>query len=96
MVPLVTAISAAAKSLAASDKVKLSAIEASFEVSPLVTVDEAMVTVGHSLGLSVLVEGVETDEQAQLVTELGCDLAQGFLYAKPMPANKVEEFLASF
>ncbi|MBO6812215.1 MULTISPECIES: putative bifunctional diguanylate cyclase/phosphodiesterase [Marinobacter] len=57
---------------------------------------EAMITVGHSLGLSVLVEGVETDEQAQLVTDLGCDLAQGFLYAKPMPAQKMEEFLASF
>lgn len=57
---------------------------------------KAMVTVGHSLGLSVLVEGVETNEQAQLVTDLGCDLAQGFLYAKPMPAGKIEEFLASF
>jgi EAL domain-containing protein (putative c-di-GMP-specific phosphodiesterase class I) len=57
---------------------------------------EAMITVGHSLGLSVLVEGVETDEQAQLVTDLDCDLAQGFLYAKPMPAQKMEEFLASF
>ena len=41
-----TAISAAAKSVDASDKVKPSAIEASFEVSPLVTVDEEILTVG--------------------------------------------------
>ena len=57
---------------------------------------QAMITVGHSLGLSVLVEGVETDEQANLVTSLGCDIAQGFLYAKPMPADEFEKFLSNF
>ena len=62
MVPLVTAISAAAKSLAASDKVKLSAIEASFEVSPLVTIDEAMVTVGGVVSGSEMVTVVWTGD----------------------------------
>ncbi|PXX91761.1 GGDEF domain-containing protein [Marinobacter vulgaris] len=50
---------------------------------------QAMITVGHSLGLSVVVEGVETPEQDRLVKSLGCDLAQGFLYAKPMPADQM-------
>jgi EAL domain-containing protein (putative c-di-GMP-specific phosphodiesterase class I) len=50
---------------------------------------QAMITVGHSLGLSVVVEGVETTEQDKLVRDLGCDLAQGFLYARPMPADQM-------
>ncbi|MGO1463112.1 MAG: putative bifunctional diguanylate cyclase/phosphodiesterase [Oleiphilaceae bacterium] len=55
---------------------------------------EAIITVGHRLGLSVIVEGVETSEQDCLVCSLGCDLAQGFLYAKPMPAHKMPAFLS--
>ncbi|ALT00389.1 diguanylate phosphodiesterase [Lacimicrobium alkaliphilum] len=55
---------------------------------------QAMITVGHRLGLKVVVEGVETPEQDKLVRDLGCDLAQGFLYARPMPAEKMPAFLA--
>jgi diguanylate cyclase (GGDEF)-like protein/PAS domain S-box-containing protein len=55
---------------------------------------QAIITVGHRLGLSVVVEGVETPEQDQLVRNLGCDLAQGFLYARPMPANQMPSLLA--
>lgn len=50
---------------------------------------QAIITVGHRLGLSVVVEGVETTEQDKLVRDLDCDLAQGFLYARPMPANQM-------
>lgn len=77
-------------------KIDRSFLQHAMQDSADMAIMEAMVTVGHSLGLSVLVEGVETDEQAQLVTDLGCDFAQGFLFAKPMPAKKVEEFMASF
>jgi len=42
----------------------------------------------------VVVEGVETAEQDSLVKEVGCDLAQGFLYARPMPADEMPKFLA--
>jgi EAL domain-containing protein (putative c-di-GMP-specific phosphodiesterase class I) len=55
---------------------------------------EAIITVGHCLGLTVVVEGVETADQDSLVKGLGCDLAQGFLYARPMPANEMPTFLA--
>jgi diguanylate cyclase (GGDEF)-like protein len=44
---------------------------------------EAIIAFTHSLGIEVLAEGVETREQAALLKELGCDLAQGWLYGKP-------------
>jgi len=53
--------------------------------------DQALVTsivaLGHSLGLKVVAEGVETAAQAALLDERGCDIAQGYLYARPMPAE---------
>ncbi|MCK7543130.1 EAL domain-containing protein [Marinobacter bryozoorum] len=53
----------------------------------------AIITVGHTLGLSVVVEGVETYEQHSIVRDLGCDLAQGYLYARPMPAARMPVFI---
>ncbi|MFK3641575.1 EAL domain-containing response regulator [Pseudomonas protegens] len=45
------------------------------------------VTLAQALGLSLVVEGVETPAQSQQLHELGCTLAQGFLFARPMPAK---------
>ncbi len=50
---------------------------------------EAIVAVGHRLGLKVVVEGVETEEQHRLAQEIGCDLEQGFFFYKPMPENEL-------
>ena len=44
----------------------------------------AMIDMAHALGLEVLAEGVETPEQADLLRQLGCDLAQGYHFGKPM------------
>lgn len=44
---------------------------------------------GRSLGVSTVAEGVETVEDWQLVRSLGCDIAQGYLIAKPMPAEEL-------
>ncbi|HWM28495.1 MAG TPA: EAL domain-containing protein [Woeseiaceae bacterium] len=52
---------------------------------------QAIVALGKAMSLEVIAEGIETDQQLELVTRFGCDLAQGFLIAKPMPEN---EFLA--
>ncbi|MBV8621218.1 MAG: EAL domain-containing protein [Curvibacter sp.] len=44
-----------------------------------------IVPLGHQLGMKVLAEGVETESQARLLREMGCDEAQGYLYGRPMP-----------
>jgi EAL domain-containing protein (putative c-di-GMP-specific phosphodiesterase class I) len=41
----------------------------------------------------VLAEGVETEEQAALLRDYGCDLYQGFLFSRPVPADEVRRFL---
>lgn len=51
---------------------------------------EAMVQLAHKLGLTVVAEGVETEAQRAAVAELGCDLSQGFYYARPMPAAQAD------
>lgn len=45
----------------------------------------AMVRVGHELGMTIMAEGVETDEQAQVLSDLKCDVIQGFHYCVPLP-----------
>ncbi len=44
-----------------------------------------MIDVGHALDLEVVAEGVETPQQFEILQRLGCDLVQGFLFARPMP-----------
>jgi len=57
------------------------------------TIVEAVVNLGHSLGLSVVAEGVETDEQYDTLRELGCTMAQGFLIAHPMTAAEMRDWM---
>ncbi len=52
-----------------------------------------IVSLAHTLGLKVIAEGVEEDEQMQLLRELGCDQIQGFLVSRPLPADKIEPLL---
>ena len=54
------------------------------------TIVEAIVKMGHALGLEVVAEGVETQEQKKLLETMGCDLIQGFCFAKPLPAKEFE------
>jgi EAL domain-containing protein (putative c-di-GMP-specific phosphodiesterase class I) len=55
---------------------------------------QAIVALGRALGLTVLVEGVETEHQRVLLRLAGCDEMQGFLFAKPAPANAIDRLLA--
>jgi EAL domain-containing protein (putative c-di-GMP-specific phosphodiesterase class I) len=47
----------------------------------------AIVAMARSLGLSVVAEGVEKKEQAELLSSLGCNLVQGYFYARPMTVS---------
>jgi diguanylate cyclase (GGDEF)-like protein len=48
---------------------------------------------GHTLGLEVVAEGVETVEQRATLTELGCDMLQGYYFSRPLPAAAVRSWL---
>jgi diguanylate cyclase (GGDEF)-like protein len=54
---------------------------------------QAAIDMGHSLGLKVVAEGIETEVAAARLGGMACDLAQGYLFAKPMPAAELERWL---
>jgi diguanylate cyclase (GGDEF)-like protein/PAS domain S-box-containing protein len=54
---------------------------------------EAIIVMAHKLGMKVVAEGVETEEQRALLAACGCDFAQGYLFSKPVPAEQFEQFL---
>jgi EAL domain-containing protein (putative c-di-GMP-specific phosphodiesterase class I) len=53
----------------------------------------AIIALGASLSLEVVAEGIELPEQANSLVELGCELGQGFLFARPMDSDALTEFL---
>ncbi|MDH3333973.1 MAG: EAL domain-containing protein, partial [Gammaproteobacteria bacterium] len=53
---------------------------------------EAIIALGKAMELEVVAEGVETDQQYAAVRRMGCDLAQGYFIAKPMPAAQLREW----
>jgi diguanylate cyclase (GGDEF)-like protein len=55
---------------------------------------QSIVTLGHALGMKVLAEGVETNEQRVLLRLAGCDEMQGYLFAKAVPAESIDKILS--
>jgi diguanylate cyclase (GGDEF)-like protein/PAS domain S-box-containing protein len=56
----------------------------------------AVLSLGQSLGIRVVAEGVETAAQAAFLQEHGCDLGQGYHFGRPMPAGEVQHFISAF
>jgi EAL domain-containing protein (putative c-di-GMP-specific phosphodiesterase class I) len=54
---------------------------------------DAILAMAQSLGLQVVAEGVETEQQSRFLQNLGCDRLQGFYYGKPMPAHELKVWL---
>lgn len=54
---------------------------------------KAIVSLGHALGLSTTAEGIENKDVLELLTKLGCDVGQGYLFGMPQPASVTTEFL---
>jgi EAL domain-containing protein (putative c-di-GMP-specific phosphodiesterase class I) len=57
---------------------------------------KAIIVMAHALGIKVIAEGVETELQRDLLAAAGCDYAQGYWYARPMPAPDFEAFMATY
>jgi PAS domain S-box-containing protein len=55
----------------------------------------AVVGLGASLGMITVAEGVETEQHADMLLWLGCDMAQGWLFGRPLPVEKVPEMIAA-
>ncbi|NQV85272.1 MAG: GGDEF domain-containing protein [Rhodospirillales bacterium] len=56
----------------------------------------AVTTLGHSFGMEITAEGVETGEQLSFLRALDCDEIQGYFFSRPLPGDALEEFLRNF
>lgn len=54
---------------------------------------EAIIVMAHKLGMKVIAEGVETEEQRDLLLAAGCDYGQGYLFSRPIPPEELEPML---
>jgi EAL domain-containing protein (putative c-di-GMP-specific phosphodiesterase class I) len=54
---------------------------------------KAIIAMGHSLGMKIVAEGVETAEHYQFLKKCGCDECQGYYFCRPVPAKDFEQLL---
>ena len=54
-----------------------------------------MISLAHGLGIGVVAEGIETEDQLTRLRQLGCDWGQGFFFARPLPPDDVARYLRS-
>lgn len=57
---------------------------------------KSVVTLGRALGMDIVAEGIETEFEAQTMTEFGCTELQGYYFSKPIPADEFVELLKTF
>jgi len=54
---------------------------------------KGMITLGHNLGMKIVVEGIETEKMVEMLASFGCDYMQGFYFAKPLPVFEFQKLL---
>ncbi|GGC05227.1 hypothetical protein GCM10011352_34250 [Marinobacterium zhoushanense] len=59
------------------------------------TIVETVIVMAHAMGLKVVAEGAETEQQVDFLREQGCDLIQGYYYARPLPLSALDRDLAN-
>lgn len=59
------------------------------------TLVQTIIALGHSLGMTMIAEGVETEEHLKMVKQFGCDEIQGYFLARPMPSHECLSFITS-
>jgi EAL domain-containing protein (putative c-di-GMP-specific phosphodiesterase class I) len=74
------------------DRAFVDALGDDAEDSAIVT---AIISMGSALGVTVVAEGVEVESQANQLRALGCELAQGYLFARPLAAAQATDLLRS-
>ncbi|MCD4483237.1 EAL domain-containing protein [Chromobacterium vaccinii] len=75
-------------------KIDQSFVGRMLEEKDAMTLVEMIVSLAHSMGLETVAEGVETEPQAQMLADLGCDALQGYWLSRPMPADALAARLA--
>ncbi len=80
------------------DKIKIdrSFVARISEIDTSRTIIKSVVALGRGLGMSIVAEGIETEFEAEMMTQFGCTELQGFFFARPLPAEGMVEFLKSF
>jgi diguanylate cyclase (GGDEF) domain len=74
------------------DRSFISRVDTDLETGEIVRI---IVMLAHGLRLKVIAEGVETHAQADFLRNIGCELAQGYLYSKPVPAETIGQLLSN-
>jgi len=75
-------------------KVDRSFVEGLGTVASDTEIVRAVLALGQALGLTTVAEGVETTDQLSTLRELGCDVAQGYFFSRPVPADRMSEAMA--
>ncbi len=77
-----------AKSLSGNMKIHAAFVQSMPQERASRKIVEAIVDLGHSLALTVIAEGIETEDQAGLLRRAGCPFAQEYLFGRPMPIQE--------
>ena len=76
-------------------KVDYSFVQGAVHDAKDATITASLVNLAHALGLVAIAEGIESHGQLTSLQAFGCDLGQGYLFARPMPADQLKNLLVN-